>query len=403
MIFYSPYRCRWCGTGAFHFPVRNGSISGGKQGVSKMVQKKKILRLAFIFVIALLCSACAATSPQPKWTVTMTATQLPAIIPSATVMPSTSIPSFTPTVLKVTKTITPSLSTSPLLPTRMKISTFTLVPITPSVTPKSSSTPTITKTPQIDTPDFSKENYRSPDGKWTAKVFQVFTGVYPYETQIANQGQTVKWTIHITQKDLDQLHLGTRGILRPIYWSKDGLYAIFILAPWGDGGRYFDKGVKTYRLDLTTGQMTDFLSEIKGSIDFTFSPDGSFMAYINEFPSPLVLNILNLQNGSEQRIPINGEFAQAGEIVWSPSQDRVILTVTGYIGTPFSLIQVHLESKDQTVILQDGRQLPNNNEYGLVFASSWSNNGILTLNNRGSAYWSFDLATHQVIPILNVP
>jgi WD40 repeat protein len=80
-----------------------------------MTHLKKNLRLAFIFVIVLMCSACAAGSPQPGLTEAAPATYSPTILPGASVIPSTPVPSPTPTAVTETpsKTVTaPATQTS---------------------------------------------------------------------------------------------------------------------------------------------------------------------------------------------------------------------------------------------------------------------------------------------------
>jgi WD40 repeat protein len=103
-----------------------------------MAQKMNLFRLAFIFLVALCCSACTAGSPEPGLTATAPATQSPTFLPSASAIPASPVPSSTPTMV----TITPSKTATALA--------------------AQTSTATVTSTPPVKTANAVRENTPVP-------------------------------------------------------------------------------------------------------------------------------------------------------------------------------------------------------------------------------------------------
>ena len=84
-----------------------------------MAQKKKIFRLAFIFAVAVWCSACAASSLQPALTATAPAAKSPTILPSASAKPFTSVPSSAPAAITATRSKTTTALAQPFTATAL--------------------------------------------------------------------------------------------------------------------------------------------------------------------------------------------------------------------------------------------------------------------------------------------
>ncbi len=113
-------------------------------------------------------------------------------------------------------------------------------------------------------------------------------------------------------KELD----GGRGNLFPAKWTGDEQYLFFypMLNVSGWGPCYLGYGsMGLFRLSLIDGTVTTVLpfQEDLDWYDFSFSPNGRYLAYANEKP-----HILDLRTGENYSIKVSEEIS--GDLVWSP-------------------------------------------------------------------------------------
>lgn len=150
----------------------------------------------------------------------------------------------------------------------------------------------------------------SPEGNWLAiscgdQTLQIYskTGkqwVAQFKDYVANQ--------HVIEGS------APRGGLYPMHWTSDEMYLYFTPAiNWSIGGTCYYGGVGEglYRFNLDNGTVVAILPLLKDfDYDISFSPDGRWLIYNRGVPT-----ILNLQTGKEIILP-GGE--NVGDFTWSP-------------------------------------------------------------------------------------
>ncbi|MEN6522439.1 MAG: hypothetical protein ABFD14_01820 [Anaerolineaceae bacterium] len=169
----------------------------------------------------------------------------------------------------------------------------------------------------IECDDFSERDISmAPDGSWVA----IHCG-YSYDEnkflEIASKNGD-HWKLDfmdfLPEKSVqDGIPMGS---LYPVHWSSDGGYLYFVSYISADGGGmcFYGIGVSgLFRIEVQTGFISTVLpktADFQG-YEFTFSPNGRWLAYYLDSP-----NLLDLQTGKEITLP--GNNVMYANLTWSP-------------------------------------------------------------------------------------
>lgn len=357
--------------------------------LTPVFSKSKLL-VALIILCTLLTACHQKTQP----------TQLQAK-PTELVHSSTSTLAPNPTIIRT------------LIPTYTRIPTSTQTPI-PTPTPTRTLSPAEQLERQMDAirsadwetigptvmsifSECGRTSYRGyyTNGTWGAILCEGYmTGVYNLDNP------SIAWRIRYEDlfgadyvKNAELL-----GAIRPIHWSADGLYLYLTPDFLIDGGCpvYLD-GDFLLRLNLTSGQIIQILttSEVEGINNYyniSFSHDDQYMAYLRTWLDHPILNLRNLNTSEEQHIDLGNQFTDAGDVVWSPDQSKIVFSarnledchdMTAY------LVMLDLNDFSQTILFERTDQI--------YYPIEWTDNNTIILSKRHSPeYFSFDLDTGEM-------
>ena len=181
---------------------------------------------------------------------------------------------------------------------------------------------------------------QSPNGKWSAQgmmegPFLADDGSEKYHTrlEVINSDSTVTWTL------VDQTSNYGLGYTtpRPFHWSRDGRYLYFTNQAVPDGCAVFANGSDLYRADLSDGQITEIVPPWVWWI--SLSPDEQTAVYIRWNGQALELVARDIASGSERQTKLEGKYTQAGNIVWSPDGQALMLVLAAHPCDPANWVQ----------------------------------------------------------------
>ena len=141
----------------------------------------------------------------------------------------------------------------------------------------------------------------------------------------------------------------------PYAWSPDGRHLYVTHHVFAAEGGLFRSYVGLERVDTETREVVNILSGDTYS-EISLSPDGLKMAYI-PWAKPLEVIVQDLRTGVVNRAILETGPGQAGNIVWSPSGNELI--VTHAVGSDaYSVILVDVQQMEQRILLEsDNRRL----------------------------------------------
>lgn len=170
------------------------------------------------------------------------------------------------------------------------------------------------------------------------------------------------WKISYQQYFVDRLNetegpFGS-GSISPHFWSPDGKYLYLSIGLYVSGPIYYVDGWGLLRLDLESGHIVEILEPTTDHYyNFTFSPDGQYLAYIVRKYDPTILNIVDLQTGEHINFGILNKYNQAGNILWSPDQRMIVFeqAIIDYYDDQhlFSVVAVNLATGSRQVLVLD--------------------------------------------------
>lgn len=295
--------------------------------------KKFNALLAMVHVLMLILSACSAESTTAAENLiepTQTATATPQSVtekPSATAQP-TEMP-------KATRTPQPTYTPTP--------TEITVVP--------------------PDGCNFEGEQVKfsySPDEAWIASVCLNNNDVYSFNestyTKISRQDGKLSWYLPFGAT-IGNRYDKEHGFLYPFHWTHDG-YLFLTFNPVYDGWYYKYDGMALLRLDLKTGDVVESIHYSESGYDFTFSPRGDKLAYIQQQNPPLDLVIWDFVSGGVTGINLNKSNQFSGGLAWSGDQSQIAVTVvesgTTHEDDLFSLWLVDVETGGIRLLIPEG-------------------------------------------------
>jgi len=186
----------------------------------------------------------------------------------------------------------------------------------------------------------------SPNGLWV----EVFCSSGTIE--IVRVDETKKW--EVSSDTL--ISYGAEYFGGVNHWSNDGAYAYIGFNPHTDGyWEPFHQGIVLYRLNLETGQIGEVLPLVRSNwryYSFAFSPNDRRLAYIVTDQSPVILNIRDMQSGDEQSFEFDPKYNTGGEFVWSPDSQKLVFSVSRYLGGDGFVTSIFLWNKDTSKITE---------------------------------------------------
>lgn len=209
----------------------------------------------------------------------------------------------------------------------------------------------------------------SPDGQWV----EVFCSRDTIE--IVRMDETRDW--EVSSDTLINPYAEYFGGVN--HWSNDGAYVYIDFDPHTDGyWEPYHQGIVLYRLDLATGQISEVLPLVKSNwkfYSFAFSPNDRRLAYIVTDQSPVVLNIRDMQTGSEQSFEFAPKYNTGGGFVWSQDSQKIVFSVSRYLGNDDFITSIFLwdkETSKMTELITDYQ--------GELRANEWINGTKITLD-----------------------
>ena len=261
--------------------------------------------MLLVFLLCLALAACTA-APVP---VTLTPTRLPAT-PQPTATPSPQ-PLHTPTYPPAT---TGTVDTWATQVQQMVDASATQSAGFPAVCEGSRDLPPLSSF--------------SPDHNWMAAACNLSA---EQSLEIVNKDGR-QWVLpfrdFLAEEDLitheDQPSTTPLGGLSPIYWTSDNVYLYFASYILGrDGGElcYSGSGYQgLFQLNLNSGSVAPILAATTSHFgyQFSFSPDGRWLAYTYQNEQPV---ILNLKTGESISVQPGGE--KTGGLTWAPDGSQL--------------------------------------------------------------------------------
>lgn len=245
----------------------------------------------------------------------------------------------------------------------------------------------------------------SPDGKWVFCDAKDSNGIsIPYAISAAGQ----RWNISFKQI------AGPAPIYddnKVLVWTPDDRYVYVLLHGQAtSAGRFFYAGGDIYRMDLSSGALKDLvpIGEFEAHFyDLSVSPDGKRLAYVDQWQTPLMLDLLALPGDTRTEIKLadtkqgNDHPVTAGELVWTPDGKKLIykqitdqpLNQCAY---DYSILIMDLGSHSTQTIIGDQSIGLCNGEPAEYHVLQVDNQSIILEHN--GALWRYDIASNKLEP-----
>jgi hypothetical protein len=327
--------------------------------------------------------------------VTLSACNLPFTNPEPT---STQVPQ------QPTNTVAqPTLTNTPLPPPPTAVPTDTPTPLPPSPTPTNTSLP-------LNPTDAAATLISAPFASFCPGNI-VVDSISPDANWVLCQGNESYWLVNKNGTTWEfafkkEYRQAINGEIRAIYWSKDGYVFLTYKHNWDFGGISFYQTATLWRMNLSTGKVTDMvipalLNETYwGGYAFAFSPMLKRLSYLAEWQKPLSIDIVNLRSGEQQVFSLNSKYKSGGAFAWSPDEQKMIVFLVGPMDangdwTYYSVMYFNYEDTPMT--------------FG-VFLDEWHtklslhkiNNDVAVIRSSDKHQWTFNFKTkalfHEVLP-----
>lgn len=120
----------------------------------------------------------------------------------------------------------------------------------------------------------------------------------------------------------------------------------------------FVNGSDLHQVDLTNGHTIEIVPS--GVWWLSLSPDETMVAYIRWNGAALDLILHDLATGAERLTQLEAKYSQAGDIVWSPNGETLILTMASHpceADWAQSVVRVDVATLSQTSLIRDDERL----------------------------------------------
>lgn len=229
----------------------------------------------------------------------------------------------------------------------------------------------------------------SPDGQWLItkqigeqlpaaadETAQFPEGKYHVAMQVASTNNDLLWTA------VDEWRpAGVESTYpEPLRWSDDGRFLFFTNVTLADGCGGYTNGSDLWRLDLSSGQLTEMTPFIGLSMDV--SPDGTKLAVHGANGRGFLIR--DLATGAEQSValPDLGDVWALGRVLWSPDGQHILST---WVLDPCSpeqttaVIRIDADTLTATTVVE-----PDPRNFVLL---KWINGEVRLLDNEGRTWY----------------
>lgn len=255
---------------------------------------------------------------------------------------------------------------------------------------------TATPPPTVDATATNTWQSTSPDGQWTAEgsmrgpFLEGEQEKYQTSLTVRSRDGQVTWPV------VDQVSNYGLGYTIPVpfSWSADGQSLYITHEPVPDGCALFVNGSDLLRVDLATGAVTQLAPPVGSSL--ALSPDETQLAYVG-WGRDTELVVQPLHGGESVRVPLatEGDAVQAGNIIWSPDGQSVLVTIAF---NPClegqwtqSIVRVDLAPVLQTTLLDRDARRPD--------TVSWNDATRAQLRDGAGHDWWLNVTTGEVSPV----
>ncbi len=247
---------------------------------------------------------------------------------------------------------------------------------------------------------------KSPDENWLAQDC-VYESI-----QVIKRDGSVIWKV--TYKEIfgkSEYFPYNQGGIQPRYWTNNSQYLYFSAeyCCWDPGIFMLSETDTLYRMNMSDGTYNLLRA---GVFNFSFSPTGRRVTFIDELQSPLIVEIQDLVTGSVDKVKlgVDDKHNQASVDVWSSDGLKfVVSSVSGmnyshevFSLDKFSLIIIDVNDLSQRFIIKDM-------ETNLLRVLEWNENDVLTIQtgyeffSEPVRFWRYDLKTDTLTPLTPTP
>jgi len=240
----------------------------------------------------------------------------------------------------------------------------------------------------------------SPDGRWVAVGLVAFPkenigGQLAYISLMifSVEGKT-HWTIIDKWQEMG---LGF-PIPVPLKWSQDGKHFYFTHRVTPDGCSAFALLTDLQQVNLEDGAVDDLLPD--PALALALAPDEAQVAYIGYGDRGLILK--DLITGEERETKIDpGKDFNAGNILWSPDEDALALTLAINPCTGDYGLSKTVWAESTTILWVDAKTLQQKDlvkeDPRLFITLEWNEPGRITIaDGEGNSAWYLNVNTGEI-------
>ena len=228
----------------------------------------------------------------------------------------------------------------------------------------------------------------SPDGGWVSEgqLLGVQQGnmLMGYRTVLTliNKSAGVLWRV---ADGFQEVGLGAT-VPKVVHWGMDGRTAYITEQGFPEGGCWPDlvDGSGLQRVNLETGQVESLLPAT--TFAFSFAGDDTAVASIARLPEEPGIYLHDLINGSSEHIPLEVGYGDAGNIVWSPDGQQMVMTQIlppGYCQSEnHNILLVDRNTLAMRILVEDVKNL---------ITVDWPTDDKILLKDGGGDLWELDV------------
>lgn len=262
--------------------------------------------------------------------------------------------------------------------------------------------------PQVTQPEYrppteTLQESTSPTGEWIATtLYQVAESgtesgdEYHQVFTVTHKSGTPSYTVVDTWSPFGFGYT----LPQPIFWSQDDERLYYTSFPYADGCAPLANGADLYRVDLTSGEVTEILPPSSIAV-VELSPNEQQVAY-QTWSEPTIF-IRDLETNQDLQIDIapymtiDSSITQdmVGAIVWSPDSTQLAFVIAhkpciGGWAQATSIYTLDVETLTLTPQLEEDDQL--------LRPVAWPNDETILLENPTGERFELDIATTKITP-----
>lgn len=234
----------------------------------------------------------------------------------------------------------------------------------------------------------------SPNEQWITLNCYTQSGE---SINIIKTDKSIKWDVSYFELSKQNVFVGYVIIS---HWSQDGNYLYLRIFPQidGGGGFRFAEATALYRLELSSGQLTETLplnTTVMKFYSLGFSPNDRRLAYFDLDIEPFSLIIHDLQTGEDQVLIMDNRYNTGGNLIWSDSNKLLTFSAANYNSESDSyLVSLLLWNNEQKIL----STLIENSDIALE-PIKWNGESKIVLQTMFSfpvSNYEFDLETNTL-------